>query len=316
MAAVSGQATTINLPNFVGELFNLTGRDAPFKTLAAANGIRTVLSKQYTWQTTDNTAAAQPATVEGADPSFEERTRSEVSNVVQIFQYGVEVNYSKLGNIGMLGSGGASPATAAVSILGDQPVGNEIEFQQALKLDRAAEDMEVSFLNGTFQNPNDNVTGRKTRGVSTAITTNTVAAGTTDLSRDHIDRLLRDMHGQRARFMRPTIFGRALQIQRLNDIYEVSERSRSVGGADIRTIITPFAVLDVVIDRHVTASELLILEMAVCKPVVMPIPGKGDLFLEPVARTGAAEKSQLYGEWGIQYGPEQWSGKITGLTTS
>jgi hypothetical protein len=316
MANVSGQIDTVNLVNFVGELFNLTGRDAPLKTLAAANGVRRVQSKQFTWQTTDNATAAQPDIAEGQDPTFAGRDRAEVSNVVQIFQYGVEVAYSKLGNIGMLGSGGETVATPAISVLGDQPVSNEIEFQQALKLDRCAEDMEESFLNGTFDNPDDTVTGRRTRGVSTAITTNSVSAGTSDLSRDHIDELLRDMHSNRARFVRPTIMGGAIQIQRVNEAYEFVPRDRTVGGANIRTIITPFGELDVVINRHVTSTELLILDLAVIKPVVMPIPGKGELFLEPVARTGAAEKSQLYGEWGVQYGPEQWHGKITALTTS
>lgn len=309
LGAISGQATTYTLDNFVGELFNLTGRDAPFKTLAAMNGVRRVRSKAFTWQTVDNTAASQPAIVEGTTPSYEERNRAETSNVVQIFQYGVEISYSKLAATGQLASG-------ATPVLGDQPVTNEEEFQQALKLDRAAEDMEVSFLTGAYQSPTDNMTGRKTRGVVTAISTNEVAAGSTDLSRDHIDELLRTMHGNRAKFRRPTVFGTALQIQRLNDIYSFEPQSRKVAGANIRTIVTPFGELEVVINRHMTASVLAVIDMAFCKPVVMPIPGKGELFLEPIARVGAAVRSQLYGEWGIQYGPEEWHGKISGLTTS
>ncbi len=309
MAAVSGQATTYNLPNFVGELFNLTPADTPLKSLAAGNGIRRVASKLFTWQTTDNTTAAQPAIVEGADPAFEERDRAEVSNVVQIFQYGVEISYTKLAATMQL-------ASTASPVLGNQPVTNELEFQQMLKLDRCAEDMEVSFLNGAFQNPSSNSTGRKTRGVSTAITTNVVAAGTADLSKDHVDTLLRTMHGNRARFIRPVVMGTALQIQRLNAIYGFVPESRDVGGVNLRTIVTPFGELSVVINRHATASELLVLDMAFIRPVVLPIPGKGELFLEPLAKTGAAEKSQLYGEWGIEYGPERYHGKISGLTTS
>ena len=310
MANVSGQATTYNLDNFVGELFFLTAADTPFKTLVASvGGIRRVTSKEFTWQTTDNPSPAQPSTVEGADPTYEERDRSEVSNVVQIFEYGVEVNYSKLAAIGQV-------AASAAPILGMQPVTNEQEFQEALKLDRAAEDMEVSYLTGTFQNPSDNMTGRKTRGVSTAMTTNTVAAGTVDLNKDLIDNILRTMHSNRAKFIRPTIFAVAIQIQRLNDIYEFVPESRTVGGANIQTIVTPFGMLDVVLDRHVTNTELLVVDLAFCKAVVMPIPGKGELFLEPRAMTGAALKSMLYGEWGLQYGPERYHGKITGLTSS
>lgn len=310
--AVSGQGQTYNLPNFVGELFRVMPQDTPFKNLAATNGIRRVASKIFTWQTVGNSSASQPAIVEGADPVYSEEARSEVSNVVQIFQYGVEVSYTKLGAIGQLGT----PSASATPVLGDQPVTNELEFQQALKLDLASEDMEYSFLNGSYQAPSDNNTGRKTRGVITAITTNTVAAGTTDLAKDHIDELLRKMHSNRARFVRPVLMGQAIQIQRLGQIYGFAPESRTEGGVNIQRIITEFGELGVVMNRHVASGTLACFDMAFCKPVVMPIPGKGELFLEPKPASGASSKMMLYGEWGIQYGPEQYHGKITGLTTS
>jgi hypothetical protein len=309
MAAVSGLGHSHNLPNFVGELFRLVPQDTPFKNLAAANGVRLVDSRNFTWQTTDNAAAAQPDILEGADPVYEERDRAEVMNTVQIFQYGVKIAYSKLAGIGQLGA-------TATPVLGDQPVDNEIELQQSLKLDRCAEDMELSFLSGTFQNPTDNATSRRTRGIQTAVTTNVVPAGTTDMSKDHLDALLRLMHSNRARFIRPVLMGGALQIQRVNDAYGFQPESRSVGGVNIRTIVTPFGELGVVINRHMVASTVGIFDFAFIKPVCMPIPGKGELFLEPLAKTGAAENSQLYGEWGLQYGPQTMHGEITGLTTS
>ena len=310
MADVAGLGTTYNLPNFVGELFFLTAADTPFKSMAASiGGIRRTTSKSFTWQTASNPAPAQPAIVEGADPVYQEQDRAEVSNVVQIFEYGVDISYSKQASTGQLGA-------TATPLLGDQPVTNEQEFQEALKLDRCSEDMEVSFLAGAFQNPVDNATGRKTRGILTAVTTNVVAAGTTDLSKDQIDALLGLMHANRARFQRPTIFANALQIQRLNDIYAFAPMSRSEGGVNIQSLVTPFGGLDVVIDRHVTAGVLAILDMAFVKTAVMPIPGKGELFLEPKPATGASFKSMLYGEWGIQYGPQTHHGKITGLTTT
>lgn len=309
MADVAGQATTFNLLNYVGELFFLTAADTPFKSMAASTGgIRRVQSKHFTWQTTSNPVPAQPAIVEGADPTYQEQDRAEVMNVVQIFEYGVEIAYSKLAAY-------QNVDPAASPILGDQPVTNELEFQEALKLDRCAEDMELSFLAGAFQDPANNATGRKTRGIITAVTTNAVAAGSTDLSKDQIDSLLALMHTNRARFRRPVVFAAALQIQRLNDIYAFAPMSRTEGGVNIQTIITPFGALEVVIDRHVTAGSLLIADMAFCKAVVMPIPGKGELFLEPKPATGASSKSMLYGEWGIQYGPQTNHGKITGLTT-
>ena len=319
MAAVSGQATTYNLENFTGELFNLQPADTPFKNLAVQNGVRRENTLDFTWQTTDNTTPAQPSVLEGADPSYEERDRAEVSNVTQIFQYGVEVSYSKLAATGQLGDSAFTGQSDATAILGRQPVTNELEFQQMLKLDRCAEDMEVSFLSGTYARPATNASARGTRGIITAITTNTVAAGSTALSKAHFNELFREMAASRARFVRPIIFANAFNIERISEIYGFAPESRTVGGVAIEQIIHPLVPggrIGVVYNRHITASTVLVADMAWVKPVVTVIPGKGELFLEPLAKTGAAEKSQLYGEWGLQYGPERYHGTITGTTTS
>ncbi|WP_446677904.1 SU10 major capsid protein [Streptomyces hydrogenans] len=50
-----------------------------------------------------------------------------------------------------------------------------------------------------------------------------------------------------------------------------------------------------------------------CAPVWLEIPGKGMLFAEPLAKVGASEKWQLYGEVGLEYGPESYHGLITDL---
>jgi hypothetical protein len=48
-------------------------------------------------------------------------------------------------------------------------------------------------------------------------------------------------------------------------------------------------------------------------PVYLEIPGKGHFFAEPLAKTGASDKVQLYGEVGLAYGLEKAHGLITGL---
>ncbi len=48
----------------------------------------------------------------------------------------------------------------------------------------------------------------------------------------------------------------------------------------------------------------------------MPVPGKGNFFLESLAKTGAADKYQIYGQCGLDYGAEWYHGKITELDTS
>lgn len=46
------------------------------------------------------------------------------------------------------------------------------------------------------------------------------------------------------------------------------------------------------------------------------LPGKGNFFLEPLSKTGAADKYQIYGQLGLDYGAEWYHGKLTGLGTT
>ena len=58
---------------------------------------------------------------------------------------------------------------------------------------------------------------------------------------------------------------------------------------------------------------LAVAKLGQCRPVFLEVPGKGHFFAEPLAKTGAAEKVQLYGEVGLDYGNEMAHGVITGL---
>ena len=48
-------------------------------------------------------------------------------------------------------------------------------------------------------------------------------------------------------------------------------------------------------------------------PVFLNIPGKGVLFEEELAKTGASLKSQIYGEIGLKYGNPLAHGVYRGL---
>jgi hypothetical protein len=51
-------------------------------------------------------------------------------------------------------------------------------------------------------------------------------------------------------------------------------------------------------------------------PVFLRVPGRGFLVAEPLAKTGASDRFQIYGEVGLRYGNERSHGKITNLTTT
>lgn len=310
MAAVSGATTTFNLENFVGELFHITPKDTKFLSLIGGiNGGAEANATVFTWQDDDNDAPTQPAIVQNADPTYEERSRTERSNVVQIFQYGIKLGYTQMAARGQVGAS-ASP------VLGTQPVQSELARQTQLKLWKCGRDVNLSFLQGTYANPATNATGRKTRGMKNVITTNTVAAAGARLNRSMLQELWREMAASGAPFRDVMLFCNIFNKQLITDIYGYVPESREVGGLSIKQIMTDIGEVGVVYDRDVPTDEVYAIEMSVCRPRFLPIPGKGHLFLEKLAQTGAAENWQLYGEMGLEYGPELWHGSVTGTATS
>lgn len=324
-ATISGQATTYNNPNFHGPLFLTNALQTAFTTMLgglSGGSFKTVAQEHHTWSEEDLPAAAQPSVLEGADPTYEERDRTQGSNVVQIYQYGFEVSYTKQAATAQMGNTLAPSAIAGKEMSGPgNPVTNEMAHQSMLKVMRAKRDYNHTALQGTYVAPTTNASARQTRGVLTAITTNTVAAGTTDLSATHINDVVKQMVDSGAPFTNPVAFGDSLQKQRFSAAYAIAPESRNVGGVNIRVVETDFANVGVTFDLFMPAGQVGIFDMSIIKPVALPIPDpnggvKGVLFTEPLSQSGAAWKWQLYAELGIEYGPEQWHGKITGLTTS
>ena len=124
------------------------------------------------------------------------------------------------------------------------------------------------------------------------------------------------MAGNGAEFVEPVIFCNAFQKQKISDIYGYAPQDRNVGGYNINQIETDFAQLGIVWCPQMTTSTLLIADLAFCAPVFLPVPEKGVLFYEELSKTGASERGQVYGQIGLDYGPEEYHGKITGTATS
>ena len=88
-----------------------------------------------------------------------------------------------------------------------------------------------------------------------------------------------------------------------------------MGGVNIKQIETDFCTLGVVYAPQMTTSVLQIADMSVIKPVYVPYEGKAISFTE-TAVTAAKKGGFWYSQFGLDYGAEEYHGKITGLTTS
>lgn len=86
-----------------------------------------------------------------------------------------------------------------------------------------------------------------------------------------------------------------------------------VGGVVVDTVLTDFGALSVMLDPHVPKDAIVAASMDQIAPVFLNIPGKGVFFEEPLAKVGASEQVQLYGEIGLEYGNERAHGVLRGL---
>lgn len=180
MAGITGQGTTFNLPNYVGELFAVSPTDTPFlSSIGGLTGGEKAAGVIDQWQTYDlRNADKHRQRLEGADaPTAEGRARGNVINAVEIHQEKIETSYTKQSTPGQFASTG-SAHTGAVGLAGMNPVQAEHPWQVEQALKQVARDIEKGFVNGTFQLPSDNATARKTRGLLPAITTNVTDSGT------------------------------------------------------------------------------------------------------------------------------------------
>lgn len=319
MPGITGMGTTYNLPNYVGELFAASREDTPL--LSAIGGLTggrsTGGSTRFEWQGYDlRDAADDRQRTEGADaPDGEERVRYNASNVVEIHQEAVELSYTKQGARNQVDVSGQP----TITIGGTTVPADEMAWQINQQLKQIARDVELSFITGTYQAPTDNTKPRKTRGLLEAITTNvktTTKTAKTITEDDILDlmQLAWDNGGLRESETRTIVVNsdlkRALTRVFIKDS-NYKEESRTVGGVNLQTIETDFGRCNIMLDAMVPKDKLLVLSLEQLAPRFLEIPGNGHFFVEPLAKTGAADKVQVYGEIGLEYGSEKAHAVLT-----
>lgn len=323
-APVGGVAIfgTWNQPNFVGELFSLSPLDTPLLTLTGGlSGGISVDTLVYTWQDTTHRAPAIQSNVEGADATFTAQKRNERKNVPAIHQYGIEDTYTNSNRKGLLGTSGDAPATTATSILGNQPVANPEAWQVKIKVEQCALDVEMMFLGGTYAYPNDG-SARQTQGLVGAVSTDTteVTSGSATLTRNLVDTLAKKLYDNGAPMRNLKLMVPSTGKIELADDYASNSSgwslepiSRHEFGVNVTRLETAFTAMDVVINRHLDADTVLLIDTTLLAPVFLPTEGKGNFFWEPLAHSGSYNRSQLYGDIGLWYGPGGWHAKATNL---
>ena len=318
MAQVSGTGNVWNLPNYAGDLFTADPTQTPFLSMIGglSGGKQTNNFEFPTGVLYDLPAATQPdisETASEAAPTASEISRAQETNVTQIHQEALSLTYAKESNMGRLSGLNTVGATANPA--------DEKAWQIQQKLIKIARDVEYSFLNGIYQKSTAANVANHTRGMieltkSTAGTS--IDANSATLTKAMLNSLYKDMADAGASFGNMVLFTGSKYKQVISDIYQALPgvnlpETRNVGGYNIEQVITDFFKLGVVWDPFMPQDTILIADLSVIAPVFQPVPGKGNFFVEELAKTGATEKYQLYGQIGLAHGPAFMHGSIYGL---
>lgn len=247
-------------------------------------------------------------------PAAKQYSSRQGSNVVQIHQKSIEMTYLRQSDRGTLQGLNLAGQTA-------NPV-DQYSRQLALALKKMARDVEYSFINGTYRKSNTAATANKTRGMlQLAKTATHLDAGGAALSKTLIKNLAREMAVNGAYLDNMVLFCPAYLRQMITDIYELdtgynTPAARNIGGMSVTSVITDFFNMGIVWNPYMPEDTLLLADVSKCAPVFLPVPGKGTLFDEELAKKGAATKHQLYGQIGLDHGMAFMHGCISGLATA
>ena len=78
----------------------------------------------------------------------------------------------------------------------------------------------------------------------------------------------------------------------------------------------PMGEIELMLGQFLPAGTALLVNFDVIRPIEMIVPGKGNFFRELLAKTGAGEKYQIFGQFGLDYANELYHAKITGIATT
>jgi hypothetical protein len=309
-------ATSFGVLNYSGMLFNKGNTRTPLSSIIGGRAKTTNHVEFVTGQEFTSGGGAQPAISETASltaPDATVVTREQKTNVTQIFQESVGISYAKQSNMGTL---------SGINIANQQanPM-NELDFQVAAKMMKINADIEYTFINGVYNKATDDSKINKTRGLVPAITPNTKAMAAKPLGLWDIADMVKKIYGQNAPTTGLCLWCDATTMFQINadavqNGLSVVPASREINGIALSSVVTPIGVVYLYLGEYLPSGTALLLNLDVLAPVFQPVPGKGNFFLEELAKTGAGQKYQLFGQIGLDHGPEWYHGKFTGISTS
>lgn len=303
-----------NTPNFSGMLFNKGNTKTPFSTMIGAHRKFTNHTEFVTGQEYETAEGSQPNISEAESltaPDASVLKREQKTNVTQIFQESVGISYGKMSNMGTL---------SGINVAGQQanPVSEE-DFQIAAKMAKIGQDIEYTFLNGKYQKSTGDNVPNKSRGLLNAIKSNIVDADGKMLSFMLLCEAMKcidDSNGDTTNLVVGLDSTGRLQLNAdaaANGLTIVGA-GRDINGIAVDQVLTPLGTVYLKTLKYLPTGTVALFDPSIMAPVEQIVPKKGNFFLEELAKVGAGTKKQIFGQIGLDHGPEWYSAKITNLS--
>lgn len=306
-------ATSFGVLNYSGMLFNKGNTRCPLSSIIGGRAKTTNHVEFVTGQEYTTAGGTQPAISETASLTAPEATvvtRTPNTNVTQIFHESVGISYAKQSNMGTL---------SGINIASQQanPM-NELDFQVAAKMQKVNRDIEFTFVQGEYNKATTDATVNKTRGLTEAIESNVIAMASKPLGLWNIADGVKKVYEANAPQDGLVLWCDATTMFQINaDAVQngltVVPAAREINGIKLSSVVTPLGVVYLYLGEFLPKGTALLLNLDVISPVYQPVPGKGNFFLEQLAKTGAGEQYQLFGQIGLDHGPEWYHAKFTGI---
>jgi hypothetical protein len=301
--------------NYSGMLFNRGNTKVPFSTLIA-NRARTTNSVEFVTGLEYRTGGGSQPAISETDsltaPDATYITREQKTNVTQIFQESVYISYGKESNMGTLSGVNIAGQTANPA--------NELDFQVAARMAKIARDIEYTFINGEYVKAASDTTANKTRGILTAIESNILDLNGEALRVWDVAEAMKLIYDSQGSTNGLVLWVDPVAMFQLNADAEqngntIVPSARNVNGLAISTLLTPLGEIGLYLGEFLPEGTVGIFNPDVISRVEQPVPNKGNFFMEELAKTGAGTKYQIFGQLGLDHGPEWMHAKITGIST-
>lgn len=309
-------ASTETFPQYAGELYMLGNGNTPFLAALGAGG-RVVnnfdfsLSSTYTLVSGTQPSITETAALSAATP--DNYTRGQDVNTCQIVKRDIATTYKMLSSYNKV----IGDSSDYGSIEGNNTIDDVHNHNTQAALKQIYKDLNYSCWNGVYARSTGAGVAATSRGLDAAITTYANAAGVTmaNLTKAIIDTHLAEVADAGIDMSGVVIWvGSAAKIK-ISDLYSLSlqtqPRDRKVGGANIQTLVTDFGEFGIAYDAMIPEKHIFFINMPLVSNVWCPVPGKGNLFYEEKATAGASRYGIIYGQWGLDYGAEEYHSVLT-----